>query len=194
LLPDSLSGELSLVLLLIMAASPMISSPKPPIHLIVMGVSGSGKSEIGERLASAMGADFIDGDALHPPENVSKMSAGIPLEDADRWPWLEKIRTTMAAATRSCVIPCSALKKSYRSLLRNGVPRLYFVYLQGDFETILPRIQARQGHFMKDALLRSQFATLEDPTDEPGVIPISVVGSLEEVAQRATEAVLALQP
>ncbi len=135
--------------------------------IIIMGVSGSGKSEIGSRLATALGCRFFDADAFHPAENVAKMSRLEPLTDADRWPWLQRMKDEVilpcpAAETR--VLACSALKKSYRDFLRDGTTDQIqrFVYLNGDEPTILARMSGR-NHFMKPEMLRSQLTTLEVP-------------------------------
>jgi gluconokinase len=138
--------------------------------LVVMGVSGSGKSTIARRLADTLGWDFLDGDDLHPPANVARMSAGVPLEDADRWPWLEAIAAWMAhaqASGRSAVVACSALRRVYRDRLRQAAPGVRFVYLQVAHAELARRMRGRQ-HFMPPALLGSQLATLEEPaSDEP---------------------------
>jgi gluconokinase len=137
--------------------------------IIIMGVSGSGKSTIGEQLADATGGAFFDGDDFHPPANVAKMHAGIPLDDADRLPWLQRLRQLIeeqADKPAPSVIACSALKRTYRDILApGGDPRVRFVYLQGSFELIAARLHARHGHFMPESLLRSQFDALEVPQD-----------------------------
>ena len=135
--------------------------------VMLMGVSGSGKTTVGRALASELGWPFIDADSLHPQQNVAKMASGIPLTDEDRWPWFDRIVAEMQrydAAGRHLVMACSALKQAYRDRLANGGP-VRFVYLQGDAATIAPRLAGRAGHFMPPALLASQFATLEEPYD-----------------------------
>lgn len=134
--------------------------------IYVMGVSGSGKSTIGKALAFHLGIPFADGDDFHPPENVEKMAAGHPLDDEDRRDWLLAIHTYAKkhALRKGIVIACSALKQIYREQLTVGMyPWVKWVYLQGDYEVILQRMQARRGHFMPEALLQSQFDTLEEP-------------------------------
>jgi gluconokinase len=139
-----------------------------------MGVAGCGKTTVAEGLAAALGWPFAEGDAFHPPANIAKMSAHVPLEDADRWPWLQALADRIAgeeAAGRSSVLSCSALKRSYRDLLRTGAPRVRFVHLHGDQALLAARLGARAGHFFPPDLLASQFATLEElGADEDGVV------------------------
>lgn len=133
-----------------------------------MGVAGSGKTTIGKALAEALGWSFYDGDDFHPPENVAKMAQGIPLDDADRAPWLTTLHDLIAsclANDKPAVLACSALKQRYRDQLLAGNPYTEFVYLKGDFQTILERMKQRRGHYMKPEMLQSQFAALEEPTD-----------------------------
>ena len=137
----------------------------------VMGVSGSGKTTVGAALAQRLRVPFVDADDLHPPANVAKMSAGIPLDDADRLPWLRTVGAWLAErAASGGVTSCSALRRSYRDVLREVAPEQVFVHLAGDLEVIARRVAGRLGHFMPAALVDSQFATLEplDP-DERGV-------------------------
>ncbi|MBI1244746.1 MAG: hypothetical protein GC202_07050 [Alphaproteobacteria bacterium] len=133
-----------------------------------MGVAGCGKSTIGPLLAEALGGNFAEGDQFHPPANVAKMSRGEPLDDADRMPWLN----AMAAAIRDwrtkdrpTVLACSALRQRYREILSDGSDEVHFVYLRGSEATIGARLSARRGHFMPPSLLKSQFQTLEEPSD-----------------------------
>ncbi|MBU3023765.1 gluconokinase [Aestuariibacter sp. A3R04] len=150
-----------------------------------MGVSGSGKSTVGEQLAKALHAVFIDGDDLHPPGNVAKMSAGEPLTDDDRRPWLERVSEEVRSLMQrhQCsVIVCSALKKQYRDIIRAKNEHLYFLFLDGPKHTILQRMAQRKGHFMKPNMLDSQFATLERPTsDETDVFTVPVSQSPEAI-------------
>jgi gluconokinase len=138
------------------------------LAVIVMGVSGSGKTTIGQALAKRLGWAFYDADKFHPPANVAKMSSVTPLTDADREPWLEALNELIANNLRehlSLVLACSALKEKYRRHLAKGHEKqICLVYLKGDFETIYTRMQTRQ-HFMKPAMLQSQFDTLEEPVD-----------------------------
>lgn len=137
--------------------------------LVIMGVSACGKTAVGRTLASRLGGRFVDGDDHHPADNVAKMAAGSPLVDADRWPWLDRLQAIVAEqlagdSPAPLVVACSALARRYRDRLRGGLPfdRIRFVHLVADFDTILGRLDARQGHFMKGrAMLEDQFATLE---------------------------------
>jgi gluconokinase len=135
-----------------------------------MGVSGSGKSTVGSALAQRMRVPFLDADTLHPPANIAKMTTGEPLNDDDRYPWLEKVGEWLAGHCTGGVVSCSALKRKYRDQLRVHCPRVEFLHLSGSPELINRRMSARTGHFMPAALLRSQFDTLEPlGADERGV-------------------------
>lgn len=137
-----------------------------PTGFIVMGVSGSGKSTVGKALAKKLGWDFFDADDFHPPENIVKMAAGIPLDDSDRTPWLEVLSDQLFAtlkAGRHPVLACSALKESYRRQLIEGKDGVEIIYLKGSYDLLLARMSQRQRHFMKPEMLKSQFATLEEP-------------------------------
>lgn len=131
--------------------------------IVVMGPSACGKSTVGEALAAALGVPFVDGDHLHPAANVAKMAAGIPLTDTDRWPWLDKVGSTLddAAGTGGAVVACSALKRDYRDRIRARAPRASFLELVLTPEEAERRATARAGHFMPATLVASQFATLE---------------------------------
>ena len=151
-----------------------------------MGVSGCGKSDVGQRLATALGIPFVEGDAWHSAENVAKMAAGIPLHDADRAAWLATLRDQIAGRD-ALVLSCSALKRRYRDLLREGNPDLFFVELDGSRALIEERMRARKGHFMPTSLLDSQFRDLEPlQADEQGV-RIDISGTLDAI----THAILA---
>jgi gluconokinase len=165
-------------------------------QVVVMGVSGVGKSTVAKGLSTLMRWPFAEGDAFHSEANLAKMSAGRPLTDEDRWPWLRTIGDWMSqeiAAGRSGVVTCSALRRAYRDLLREGRPEVVFCHLAATEDLVATRVGARHDHFMPPALLHSQYDSL-DPLepDEPGVA-ISVDGSAAEVLARAVAA-LQLQP
>ncbi len=159
--------------------------------LVVMGVAGSGKSTIAYRLANRLGWPMAEADEFHPQANIDKMSDGTPLTDEDRWPWLQALADWMAAeaaAGRSTVVTCSALKRSYRDLLRTapGV-RVRFVWLRGDAETIGARMLSRQDHFMPTTLLTSQFATLEPLTEDEDGVAVDVEQAADVVVSQAVQ-------
>ena len=138
-------------------------------RIVVMGVSGCGKSSVGLALAEALGARFIDGDDLHPEANKAKMAAGIPLNDDDRWPWLDLVGEALAES--NTVVACSALKRVYRERILAAAPGTFFVHLHGTRELLAQRMGARPNHFMPVSLLDSQLNTLELlGADEPGVM------------------------
>ncbi len=135
---------------------------------IVMGVSGAGKTTVGKLLAQSLNWDFSDADDFHPPANIEKMSLGIPLEDADRLPWLGQLQTTIdrwLLENKNVVLACSALKASYREMLCRDPQQVKIVYLKGDFELLAARLKNRENHYMKADLLSSQLDTLEEPED-----------------------------
>jgi len=143
-------------------------------HVVVMGVSGCGKSTVGAALAGRLGWPFEEGDCHHLPASIAKMSAGIPLEDADRWPWLDALAAIIAgheAEGRSSILACSALKRAYRDRLRTGAPRVRFLHLHGPQAVLQARLDARKGHFFPAGLLASQYRTLEPlGADEDGIV------------------------
>lgn len=144
--------------------------------LIVMGVSGCGKSTVGSALAGELGWEFIEGDEFHSQASRDKMARGIPLEDADRWPWLRALHGEIERRVRDgrgAVLACSALKRSYRDVLRSGIEdETRVAYLHAPAEVLRSRLETRRGHTFPPHLLDSQLATLEDPTGEPGVIHV----------------------
>lgn len=157
--------------------------------LVVMGVSGSGKSTIARRLADVLGYAFLDGDDLHPPANIVKMGAGVPLEDSDRIPWLDTIAAWMKrqlVAGRSAVVACSALKRTYRERLRQAAPAVRFIYLDVDHDELARRMRGRE-HFMPLTLLDSQLATLEEPDSDEPALRVDANGTIEATVARALE-------
>lgn len=160
-------------------------------HLIVMGVSGVGKTTVAEDLAAALGWEFAEGDSFHSRANVEKMAAGHALTDDDRWPWLRAIGAWISeeeAAGRSGIITCSALRRRYRDLLREGRPSVRFCHLDAGEDLVADRMAHRTNHYMPVSLLHSQYETLEPlEPDEPGAV-VSVDGSPEEVMLRALDA------
>ena len=156
----------------------------PPCALVLMGVSGSGKSTIADRLAARLDWRFEDGDGFHPPGNVAKMSAGQPLTDDDRRPWLQAIADEIDRVSRQgerLVVACSALKRSYRDILSHGRKDIRFVFLNGSYELIAGRLAARKGHFMPPGLLASQFKTLEPPDTSEHPITVSIDAPVETI-------------
>ena len=148
-----------------------------PLHLVVMGVSGCGKTLIGRAVARTLGLPFIEGDELHPPRNVALMAAGTPLTDADRADWLATIAARLGsaqAAGQGLVVSCSALKRSYRDLLRGSCPGLRLVHLHGSPALLHQRMLARTGHYMPASLLASQLATLEPPAADEDAISVDI--------------------
>jgi len=152
--------------------------------VVVMGVSGSGKSTVGAALAQRLRVPFADADDFHPPANIAKMTAGQPLDDHDRGPWLAAIGAWLAAHPGGGVMSCSALKRSYRDRLRGHAPHVEFLHLDGTPEVIMARQASRPGHFMPASLLASQFATLEPlAADERGVV-VDVAQSVDRIVER----------
>jgi carbohydrate kinase (thermoresistant glucokinase family) len=156
-----------------------------PVVLVLMGVSGCGKTTIGQLLAERLRWPCEEGDALHPPANVAKMAAGHPLDDDDRAPWLARVADWVDArldAGQCGVITCSALKRSYRALIARRGEGVEFVYLHGSRALVASRLQGRQGHFMPSSLLDSQFATLEEPAADEAAIRVEIGAAPEAIA------------
>ncbi|HEX7951807.1 MAG TPA: gluconokinase [Burkholderiales bacterium] len=164
--------------------------------LVLMGVSGVGKTTVGEILSEKLGWPLFDADQFHSPASIEKMRNGIPLEDADRWPWLDRMNAMLReheARGESVLLACSALKQAYRERLAAGTLQLRWVHLKGSFQLIRARLEARKGHYMKAGLLESQFATLEAPSDalevdiddSPAAIAATILGHLQESAPRS---------
>jgi carbohydrate kinase (thermoresistant glucokinase family) len=162
-----------------------------PVAIVVMGVAGCGKSTIASLLAARLGWRFIEADAFHSASNVAKMSAGTPLTDEDRWPWLAAIAAHIAdarATGRPCVVACSALRRIYRDRLSGRMRDVRFVYLRGSFETIAARLATRSGHYMPPSLLQSQFATLEEPTAEENALTLLAERPVEALVEDIIQA------
>jgi gluconokinase len=166
---------------------------RTPQVVVVMGVAGTGKTTIGPLLAARLGVPYAEGDDFHPQANIDKMSAGSPLDDSDRWPWLDAIgQWAHGRAGLGGVVSSSALKRSYRDRLRAAAPGVVFVHLTGDRKLIEERMTQRQGHFMPTALLDSQFATLEPLGPDEAGVAVDVAGSPQEITERAAKALEAL--
>ena len=165
--------------------------------MILAGVSGSGKTTVGQRLADRLGWPFADGDSFHPPANVAKMAAGIPLTDDDRWPWLAAIGAWMdarIAAGGSGVVACSALKRRYRDVLRQGRPEVRLVFLDVSRDEDLARLRARSGHFFPARLMDSQFDDLEPPVPAEGALVLPAQGSPAELVSAIISALGLIAP
>jgi len=163
-----------------------VSEPPPaPAVLVIMGVSGSGKTTIANELSRRLGWEFEDGDWFHPAANVEKMHSGVPLTDEDRWPWLRAIAQWIdetRAAGRHGIVTCSALKRRYRAILIGERPDVRLVYLEGDMALIARRVATRHEHFMPASLLASQFEALEEPGPDEHPITLSIEPGPREIA------------
>jgi gluconokinase len=163
-----------------------------PPTILLMGVSGSGKTAIGRQLAGRLGLPFLETDDLHAPANVAKMRAGTPLTDADRAPWLHAVAAELGRATRATggiVVACSALKRAYRDRLRAAVPSLRLIHLTAATDLIRRRLEARAGHFMPAALLDSQLATLEPPGADERPLVVEVSRPIDEIVEEIVAAI-----
>jgi gluconokinase len=173
-----------------MTTLPTIEKPL----IVVMGVAGSGKTTIASGLAEKLGVPFVEGDSLHPLANVRKMASGIPLTDADRWPWLEAIGQRIEVERHlghGVVVSCSALKHAYRDCLRKEVHgKVHFILLDGSHELISDRMKKRKGHFMPPGLLESQFATLEKPTPDEHAVILDISHTIPALLAEATHSVV----
>ena len=157
--------------------------------IIVMGVSGCGKTTVGRLLAEQLGWSYIESDEYHSPNDIEKMSSGIPLNDKDRWPWLKRLHDVLldhSGKNQPVVLACSALKQSYRDLLVTGLDNVFFVFLKGDFELIHQRMRQRQ-HYMKADMLRSQFEALEEPRN-------AMIMDIQQSPEKIVEKILAQIP
>jgi gluconokinase len=163
-------------------ASPPDRFALQSLSVVLMGVSGSGKTVVGEALAKRLGIPFLDGDHLHPEANVAKMASGVPLVDADRWPWLDAIGAAIGAEPAGAIVACSALKKAYRDRLVTASGRpIVFVLLDGSQATLAKRLATRKGHFMPLSLLASQLATLERPGLGERAVTVSIEPEVADV-------------
>lgn len=145
--------------------------------LLIMGVAGCGKSTLALKICRLLNFDLIEGDEYHPHSNQSKMAAGIPLDDSDRWPWLEQLGRELQGRTNGSVLTCSTLKRKYRDLLRSKVPDLRIVYLQISHDEAHRRVASRREHLFPSSLIDSQFAALESPVNEPDVLQLEATSS-----------------
>ncbi|MEY2618972.1 MAG: Thermoresistant gluconokinase [Pseudomonadota bacterium] len=166
---------------------------RQPLRIVVMGVSGCGKTTLAHALAARLSLDMVDGDDLHLPESIRKMSSGIALDDADRWPWLDRIGEYLAAspddAPRGRVVACSALKRAYRDRIRELARCVVFVFLHGEPATIRQRMAGRVGHYMRPGLLESQLQTLQMPgPQETDVLHLSIDQPVTELVARTLQA------
>jgi carbohydrate kinase (thermoresistant glucokinase family) len=162
------------------------------MQIVIMGVSGAGKTTVGRLLAERLGFVFLEGDQFHPQANVAKMRRGEPLDDADRWPWLDRLAAELRRARNErhgLVLTCSALKRAYRERLRAGAPELRFVWLDGNRRVIQARLDSRKGHFMPPALLESQFTALEEPGPEESVLRVSIERAPAEIVAEIMRAI-----
>lgn len=160
-----------------------------PDFIVVMGVSGSGKTAIARRLAERLGVDWIEADRYHSPENVERMRSGLGLTDELRWPWLAAVAdAALTLPTRPAIVACSALKRSYRDFLRDRLGDVAFVFLDGPAELLLQRLGDRQNHFAGPSLLASQLATLERPQQDEHFVTLPIAWSPEQIAAEAASA------
>ena len=154
-----------------------------PHGIVMMGVSGCGKTTVGKALAQELDCPFYDGDDYHPPDNIAKMAKGLPLNDDDRYPWLALLHNLIKGHLEkgeTAVLACSALKKKYRDQLRAGNEDVLFIFLHGDFDTIWQRMLSRSGHYMKEDMLQSQFEALETPYEDEAII-VSIDQSVDDI-------------
>lgn len=160
----------------------------PALHLVVLGVSGAGKTVVGTALAERLDLPFRDGDDLHTDQARAKMSAGEALDDEDRWPWLERVGEWLADQADGGVVACSALKRSYRDLIRTHCPTAYFVHLHGDEALLTERQQRRKGHFMPSSLMGSQLATLQPLQPDERGTTVDVTPPVDDIVQELARA------
>src|SRR6185369_3463121 len=155
-----------------------------PLHVVVMGVAGSGKSAVGGQIAQQLALPLIEGDEFHPASNIEKMRQGLPLDDQDRAGWLDRLGRELLRHPGGAVLACSALKRAYRNSLRAALPELHFVHLELSQEQALQRVAGRDGHFYPPSLVASQFDALEDPRSEPRVLVVDAGSPVEAIARQ----------
>lgn len=182
----------SLAFLLLVMDSAIFEAAAPhftPRAIVVMGVSGCGKSSVGEACAAALGWTLHEGDTYHSAESIAKMRSGVALTDEDRAGWLDRLAQLLVPAAQGAgvVLTCSALRRKYRDRLRQSLPELGFAFLQLDYEDALARVQSRPGHFFSPALVANQFATLESPKGEAGVLTLDATAPLAAVADAVVQ-------
>jgi gluconokinase len=158
-----------------------------PVHLVVMGVAGCGKSAVGQLLAARLGLPLIEGDDFHPAANIAKMRQGLPLDDADRADWLVRLADELRARPAGAVLTCSALKAAYRERLRQAVPALKFLHLSLSQHQALERVASRTDHFYPPSLVASQFEALQDPAGEPGVLAVDASAHVSRLVGQALD-------
>jgi len=158
-----------------------------PLHVVVMGVAGCGKSAVGRRIAQQLALPLIEGDEFHPASNIEKMRQGLPLDDQDRAGWLDRLGRELLRHPGGAVLACSALKRAYRNSLRAALPELHFVHLELSQEQALQRVAGRDGHFYPPSLVASQFDALEDPRSEPRVLVVDAGSPVEAIARQAAD-------
>jgi gluconokinase len=166
---------------------PAPPAARPPLHVVVMGVAGCGKSVVGAQLAQRLALPLIEGDDFHPAGNIAKMRAGEPLTDADRAGWLEQLARELRAQPQGAVLTCSALKRAYRDTLRSAVPALHFLHLSLTPHQALERVAARTDHFYPPSLVASQFEALEDPRGEPRVLAVDATRHVDRLVGDALD-------
>jgi gluconokinase len=168
-----------------MAGMAKPAPPAEPVHIVVMGVAGCGKSLVGARLAAQLALPLVEGDDFHPSGNIEKMRQGVPLTDVDRAEWLQQLCDALRAQPAGAVLTCSALKRSYRNTLRGAMPQLRFVHLALTEHQALERVASRTDHFYPPSLVASQFEALEDPAAEPGVLVADATAHVDRVVDGA---------
>jgi gluconokinase len=165
---------------------PAAAAERPPLHVVVMGVSGCGKSAVAAELAARLALPLVEGDDFHPEGNIRKMREGVPLTDEDRFEWLSQLAAELRARPHGAVLACSALKRSYRDMLRGAAPALHFLHLALSQQQALERVKARTDHFYPPSLVASQFSALEDPAREPLVLAVDATAHVDRIVEQAT--------